>query len=154
MIKLGQVQIRKTLGQTAEEWKVRAEKAVLAYDHFIEKTATIQNQEAIDGITEWIGRADMPGSPEERRIAVGMDLDESKASEAVYGTDMATQRVKQLEDMVLQFEARVDSALQTYGSLPAPSGAGSRTEEVSATMLCITGGIGLLGLIVIPILLE
>jgi len=149
MIRLGAIAYPRGIGQETEDWKLRAQKAVLKYEDLSKKVDSIQDTEKAADILAWMGPFETPGSPAERYQAVKTDIAEDTS-----WTEMGIERIKQFEGMVADLEGKVNFAMETYGSLPAPDGAGGQTEEASATMLCITGGIGLLGAIVLPLFLE
>jgi hypothetical protein len=62
-------------------------------------------------------------------------------------------RVDVLKSYKGELEAKVQSAEQSYGTLSASSGAGS-TPGHDRTMEYVAGGIALLGLIVLPVILD
>lgn len=141
------------LGQLPGEWMDRARKAVGLYADVLAEASKVANDDARGEILKWIGRADVPGSPAERYYAAAQDLMAAQASgpDSVYGQDLARRRVEQLEDAASEFSNRVSSAMESYGSLEAPAGAAGKTQA-GVTATCVTGGIALLGLVVIPLL--
>lgn len=155
---LGSVRLaaRARLGQTPEEWLGRARAAVSEYDRLINNASAIADPEARGEILMWIGRTDVPGSPAERYAAVRMDVGEAEVSGPVqiYAEDMARSRIMQLENAVADLSERVANALNSYGTLPAPGGAGSMTQAAGISTMCIIGGVALLGLIVVPLLVS
>lgn len=140
MIVPGKVPIRRTLGQTDEEWRARAQKAIQDYDALVSELSSVPDDTARGEILKWIGRSDLPGAPAERYESLKMDL---------HRGPMNPQKVGQLEEIVKEFGFK----LSTSGLLPAPSGAGSRTE-VGVMTWCILGGIGLLSLVILPLLSD
>lgn len=62
-------------------------------------------------------------------------------------------RLDLLKSYKIQLEAKVKNAEQSYGMLSASAGAGS-TPERDRMMECVTGSIALLGLVILPLVLE
>lgn len=138
------------LGQAqATDWTARAKAAVTAYDSQLKAASTIADDGGRGAILMWIGRDDVPGSPAERYGAVLRDLAQSASA-----GDIGRQRIEQLESAVAEMASKVSTALQTYGTLPASSGAGSKPEFLGMSTMCVAGGIALLALVVIPLLLD
>lgn len=152
-MRLGQVRLvgGPRLGQTPEEWLGRARMALAEYDRLLGEAATVADADARGEILKWIGRADVPGSPAERYAAVRGD---TEGGAARFSEDLAQRRAAQLEDAVSELSARVSNAVEAYGALPAPGGAGGTTQAAGRTAWCVTGGIALLGLVVVPLLVK
>jgi hypothetical protein len=152
MIQFRMVPLRRSLGQ-AEEWKARAQKAVDQYEELLRQASMIADEKTYAEILVWVGNSNMPGSPAERYFVVSKDLQESVSgpvdSEQVAGR---TARLELLND---QLYGKVNFALQAYGSLPAPGErAGGKPERASTATWCAIGGIALLGLVIMPLLLD
>lgn len=140
------IQNRLRLGQADLMEKGRQE--VEAYDFLLGRVSMIADDTARGDILKWVGRSDMPGSPAERYKVVADALARAETEDGLLGD-----RVEQLRRVVTELGARVDNAESAYGTLSAPAGAGS-TPEAGMGGLCLAGGIALLGLVVIPLLLE
>lgn len=155
MIQFRMVPLRRSLGQ-AGEVSDRAQKAVDRYAELLAKAATLADEKVYQELLTWTGRDDMPGSPAERNLSVLRDIQESQTTgPAVFQTEQASIRVNQLEAIVTKLEGKVNFALQAYGSLPAPGErAGGKLEGVSMATWCAIGGIALLGLVIMPLLLD
>src|SRR3972149_6393835 len=121
---------RPRLGQLPGEWMARARKAVDHYEMTLAEASMVANDDARGEILKWIGRADGPGRPGERYYATGRDLMAAQASgpDQVYSEDVAQHRVEQLEAMVSEFDMKVSNALEAYGSLEGPLGAGGAAQ--------------------------
>lgn len=158
MITLGPVRLagRARLGQTPEEWLGRARAAVAEYDRLINNASAIADPEARGEILMWIGRTDVPGNPAERYAAVRMDVGEAEVSgpAQIYAENVARSRIGQLEKAVADLSERIANALNSYGTLPAPQGAGSVTQAAGISMMCVIGGVALLGLVIVPLLVS
>lgn len=152
---LGQSAPRRVLGQTADQWLARARTAMADYDALLQETSTVRDENARGEILEWLGRADVLGSPAERYAVAREDVRQAEmtGSSAIYSGEVSTQRVEQLEKVVSDFASKVASAIATFGSLPVPDGAGSATKS-GVTTQCVTGGIAFLGLVVLPLVLN
>lgn len=151
---LAGVPSRARLGQSPDSWLGRARAAVSDYDRLLGEAATVADTDARGEILKWVGRSDVPGSPAERYAAVRMDVQRAEAdgAPAAYSERTAQARVEQLEDAVRELDANVSRAIEAYGALPAPEGAGGATQAADSTAMCVTGGIALLGLVVLPLL--
>lgn len=151
MIPIGKEAARRPrwLGQSPGDWLARALRAVAEYDRLLKEAAAVADAEARGGILEWIGRADLPGSPAERYEAVRQD---AVAGAGQFGEELAQRRVAQLEDVVSELSARVSGAIAAYGALPA-RGAGDAAEARTVALL-FAGGLALLGLVIVPLLID
>lgn len=139
-------QSRLRLGQ--EDLLSKGRQEVEAYDFLLGRVSMIADDTARGDILKWVGRSDMPGSPAERYKVVADGVARSETEDGFFGD-----RVEQLRGIVTELGARVDNAERAYGTLLAPAGAGS-TPEAGTAGLCLAGGIALLGLVVVPLLLE
>jgi hypothetical protein len=144
------------LGQTPDEWVGRARRAVGDFDSLLARASTVADDTARGDILKWVGRSDVPGAPAERRDVVARDAAQAARAGAasVYAAGTGPARVAQLEESNRGFSARVSNAITAYGALPAPAGAGGTTGRGRTTAVCVTGGIALLGLVVVPLLLD
>lgn len=122
--------------------------AVAAYDALMARVPLIGDADARGEILKWIGRTDSPGSPAERYKLVADAI-----SAGVGPDDIFTNRVRQLQKAVAELGARVSNAEEAYGTLSAADAAGS-APEAGTGGLCFAGGVALLGLIVVPLLLD
>lgn len=129
----------------ASWWPDEARDAVASYDDLMGRLSAIADDVRGD-ILEWLGRTDVLGSPAERYQVVTEAL-----SQGVEPDEVLRGRVGQLKAFVSEFAAKVKNA-ETYGTLPAATATGG-TPEASMNELCLTGGVALLGLVVVPLLL-
>lgn len=127
---------------TAQEW-----------DALISRTSQIADADAKGEILKWVGRSDIPGSPAERYKVIVDDLNTSYSPATEAEVSELKNRLDLLKSYKSQLEAKVLNAEQAYGTLSAPAGAGS-TPEQDRMMECVTGGIALLGLIILPLILD
>lgn len=120
------------------------------WDSLLFRLAAVRDDDARMEILAWLGRADIPGSPAERYAAVRDTIVKGDHPDEVFAN-----RVSQLDSMISDFDTMVSKA-ESSGTLPSPKrmGVGSTPEEGTTLSKCITGGVALLGLIVIPVLLD
>jgi hypothetical protein len=122
--------------------------AVALYDALLARVPLIADEDARGEILKWVGRSDSIGSPSERYGKVS----EAVTSGAVMD-DALAQRLRQLHEINAEFTARVENAEKAYGTLSAAAAAGSM-PEAGLGGLCLSGGIALLGLVVLPLILD
>jgi hypothetical protein len=108
----------------------------------------IENENVRGSILMWIGRTDIPGSPAERYKAVSDTISAGVPPDAIF-----TDRVERLKEIVGEFGTKVATAEEAYGTLSAANAAGS-TPEGGRGGLILAGGVALLGLIVVPLVLD
>src|SRR3990170_6048358 len=63
------------LGETAEGWLARAQKALQAYDALKARTSAIGNKTEREAIAAWLGNVNVPGTPAYRYNTVKSDLE-------------------------------------------------------------------------------
>jgi hypothetical protein len=139
---------RRTLGQEPEEWRRRAKDAVAHFDLILARVSLVADDEERGRLLKEIGRDDVPGTPAERYTVVKQDI-------ATAGTQMpeiATARIRQLEDDLSRLDTEVTLAEEAYGTLAAPEGAAGAPGRAAAGL--VAGGIALLGLVVVPLLAD
>jgi hypothetical protein len=139
---------RVSLAQDASWWPSKGAESVRLYDDLLVRTSQIADPDARGQILAWLGRSDIPGSPAERYSAVSEALRSGQGP-----SDVLKNRVDQLAEITSEFEAKVVNAEEAYGTLSAAAAAGS-TPEASMGRLCFTGGVALLGLVIMPLLLD
>jgi hypothetical protein len=125
-----------------------ASEAVALYDSLVARVSNIADEEGRGEILKWIGRADVPGAPAERYQVVRNGVASGEAPDGLF-----MDRVKQLKEINAELSAKVINAEKAYGVLSAPEGAGSR-PEAGMGGLCLAGGVALLGLVVLPLVLD
>ena len=110
------------LGETAEGWMARAQKALQAYDALKARTAAIGNKTEREAIAAWLGNASVPGTPAYRYNTVKSDLEFDVPREGVgaYNLERRQNRIVELEELNRDFRARVENAEKVYGTVPAP----------------------------------
>lgn len=139
------------LGQAEAEWMRRAQEAVGKYGALLKRTGEISDAGVKAGILEWLGRPDVPGAPAERNRAVSEDL-----AAKVPLTEVSAKRVTDLEDAVREFEMRVTDAEATHGTanpLNQPVQTASPAGALTPAGFAL-GMVGILGLLVVPLLIE
>jgi len=134
-------------------WPSEGLAAVQAWDALVARLAKVQNPDAQKEILAWIGRSDTPGSPAERYQVVADDVRTNYSPLTQEQVDALRRRVDQLEANASEFEARVKNAEQAYGVFVASTEAPNMPEH-DMMMECVTGGIALLGLVIMPLLLD
>lgn len=148
------------MGQAAQDappsaawWPTEGLSTVQGWDALIARVSQIANEGAQTEILKWIGRSDIPGSPAERYKVVADSLNTKFTPSTVSDISGLRKRLDFLETYKNELEARVNSAEQSYGLLAASTGAVS-TPEHDRTMQYVTAGIALLGLIILPVVLD
>lgn len=147
------VRLAGRLGQVPEQPYAdalkNATREVRHWDELLYRLAAIRDDAARKDILDWIGRADIPGSPAERYAAVRDTLVAGYTPDEIFA-----KRVDELDYMLATLQDKIVEA-EASGTLPAPKkmGAGS-TPEAGISESCVLGGVSLLGLIVIPLLLD
>lgn len=153
MMTLGQVRLAQ-LGQAGpspyEEAVRTGVREIRDWDALLFRLAAVSDDDGRTEILSWLSRADIPGSPAERYAAVRDTIVNGDQPDEVFAN-----RVSQLDNMISDFDAMVSKA-ESSGTLPSPRrmGAGSTPEEGTTLSKCIAGGVALLGLIVIPLILD
>lgn len=144
------------LGQNASSaawWPSEGLATVQAWDALLSRTAKLADKNAQTQILDWIGRSDTPSTPAERYQVVVNDINSQFSPSTDAEVASLRQRLDQLESFTAQLEAKVKGAEQSSGALPASSEARS-TPEQDMMMECVTAGIALLGLIILPLVLD
>ena len=139
-----------SMGQDRSAAIGQAQNLAAQYDDLLGRLALVEDDADRGEIVKWLGRADLPGSPAERyQVVVDSLSTEGPLDEGVFN-----KRVSDLASVVEELNARVRSA-ESSGTLPAPQmGAGSESEEGTAMGKCLAGGVALLGLYVLPFLVD
>lgn len=138
---------------SAAWWPTEGLSAAQAWDALIARVSQIANEGAQNEILKWVGRSDIPGSPAERYKVIVDDLNRKFTPSTEGQISDLKKRVDVLKSYAGELEAKIKSAEQAYGMLSASSGAGS-TPGHDRTMEYVAGGIALLGLIVLPVILD
>jgi hypothetical protein len=146
-------QVAPAAPSAAAWWPTEGLSTVQAWDALIARVSQVANQGAQDEILKWVGRSDIPGSPAERYKVVADSLNTKFTPSTASDISELRKRLDSLETYKSDLEARVQNAEQSYGLLAASPGAVS-TPEHDRTMQYVTGGIALLGLIVLPFVLD
>lgn len=144
------------MGQTTSSaawWPSEGLATVQAWDALLSRTAKLADKDAQTQILDWVGRSDTPSSPAERYQVVVNDINSQFSPSTDTEVASLKQRLDQLKNFVAQLEAKVKAAEQSSGALPASSEARS-TPEQNMMMECVTAGIALLGLIILPLVLD
>lgn len=134
-------------------WPSEGLATVQAWDALLARTAKLADKNAQTQILDWVGRSDTPSSPAERYQVVVNDINSQFSPSTDAEIASLRQRLDQLESFLHQLEAKVKAAEQSSGALPASSEARS-TPERDMMMECVTAGIALLGLIILPLVLD
>lgn len=146
-IRMGQVT------SAAAWWPSEGLATAQAWDALLARTAKLADKNAQTQILDWVGRSRTPGSPAERYQVVVNDINTQFSPWSESEAASLRQRLDQLGSFVAQLEAKVKAAEQSSGTLPASSEARS-TPEQDMMMECVTAGIALLGLIILPLVLD
>lgn len=150
-LRMGQAVAANT--SSAAWWPAEGLSTVQGWDALISRVSQIANQAAQSDILKWVGRSDMSGSPAERYKMVADDLNTKFTPSTDAQISELRKRLDVLESFKGELEARVKTAEQSYGLLAASPGAVS-TPEHDKMMQYVTGGIALLGLIILPVILD
>ncbi len=148
---LGRVRLAKALGQDDYSQAIAdGQKAVAQFDALLSRLAMVKDDGMRGDILKWIGRSDVPGDPAERYKVVV-----DKLVSGAEPDDVFAKRVSDLKADVSELEAKVKDA-ESYGTLPAPKsmGADEVPDQGTHMGMCLAGGIALLGLIVVPLMLD
>lgn len=138
---------------SAAWWPAEGLATAQTWDALLARVSQIADADVRGQILQWVGRSDVPGSPAERYKMIVDDLSSqySPANEQEVG--VLKKRLDLLKSYTGQLESQVKAAENSYGTLSAPVGAGS-TPERDMMMECLTGGIALLGLVILPLVLD
>lgn len=150
-MRLGRVRLASALGQADySQAIVDGQKAVMQFDALLSRLAMVKDDDTRGEILKWIGRSDVPGDPAERYKVVV-----DKLVSGAEPDDVFAKRVDDLKGVVSEFDAKVKDA-ESYGTLPAPKSMGADEVPNQGTRMgmCLAGGIALLGLVVVPLLLD
>jgi hypothetical protein len=139
---------RRALGQEPEEWRRRAKDAVARFDLLLARISLVADDEERGRLLKEIGRDDVPGTPAERYTVVKQDLAAAEAQTP----EVATARIRHLEEDLFRLDTGVALAEDSYGTLAAPEGAAGAPGRTAAGL--VAGGIALLGLVVVPLLAD
>lgn len=144
------------MGQTTSSaawWPSEGLATVQAWDALLARTSRLADKNAQTEILDWVGRTATPSSPAERYQVIVNDITSQFSPSSDAEVASLRQRLDQLKGFVAQLESKVSSAEQSSGALPASSGA-RNTPEQDMMMECVTAGIALLGLIILPLVLD
>ena len=150
-MRLGQVRLAGAMGQTDYSKSISdGQQAVAQFDALLSRLAVVKDDGMRGDILKWIGRSDVPGDPAERYKVVVDTLTSGAEPD-----DTFAKRVNDLKGAVSELEAKVKDA-ESYGTLPVPKSMGADEVPDQGTRMgtCLAGGIALLGLIVVPLLLD
>lgn len=155
-LRMGAVPIR--MGQAvaspaATWWPSEGLSTVQAWDSLISRVSKLANADAQTQILQWVGRSDIPGSPAERYKVIVDNINGRVSPSSDEDISSLRNRLDHLKGFTSELEAKVKNAEQAYGVFVASTGATS-TPERDMMMECITGGIALLGLIILPLILD
>lgn len=144
---------RFTLGQTAQEWFEKAKEEVARFEFLKGRIAAIDNRIERENLITWLGKTDVPDTPEYRYNSVKSDLATDVAEEGVGAYNVARRqgRVSELEAINDEFEERIAAAIQTHGERQPP-GQQPPTPTAKPTpdyTLPILGGAVLVGLAIL-----
>lgn len=148
---------RARIGQLPPEWYQRAKDAVARYDALVEQASLVADEGARGDLLLWLGRTDVLSDPAERYDHVVTDLKRAEVQTppdyTVFTEQLVKDRIEQLEAINLEFGAKVQNAVEAYGSLAASAGAPSQPgRKIAASVL--TGSVALFGLVVLPLVLD
>lgn len=133
-------------------WPTEGLTSIQRWDALLSRVSQLADPGAREEILQWISRSDIPGTPAERYQVVVADIRNritpSTPSEAVIVRD----RLDSLNRHLGELEAMVNRVETAYGLLPASTEAGSRMER--GMVECVSGGIALLGLVILPLILD
>jgi hypothetical protein len=141
------------VSSSAAWWPAEGLATAQAWDALVSRVSQIANEGSQAEILDWIGRSDIPGSPAERYKMVVDDLNSKYSPSTSEDITQLKSRLDTLKSYKSQLEATVKNAEQSYGTLSAPAGASS-TPERDMMMECVTGGIALIGLVILPLILD
>jgi hypothetical protein len=134
-------------------WPSEGLSTVQAWDALLARTSKLAAKAAQMQILDWVGRSDTPSAPAERYQVIVNDINSQFSPSTDAEIASLKQRLDQLKSFVAQLESKVKAAEQSSGTLPASSEARS-TPEQDMMMECVTAGIALLGLIILPLVLD
>lgn len=134
-------------------WPSEAASTVQAWNGLISRAALIADSDARGKLLSWVGRSDVPGSPAERYQAIAEDISGKYQPLTDSDAGLLRQRLDLLNSYKSELEARVKNAEQAYGVLTASAEVVSNPER-HRMMICVAGGIALLGFIILPLVLE
>ncbi len=135
-------------------WPSEGLSSVQSWDALIARLAKTSDPEAREKVLEWIGRSDIPGSPAERYKVVVDDLNRNFMPSTPEQIASLRNRVDQLEANTSQLEAKVKNAEKTFGVYVASTAEAPSMPDADMMMECVTGSIALLGLVIMPLLLD
>lgn len=138
---------------SAAWWPAEGLSTVQTWDALLSRVSKISNPDSQKDILQWIGRSDIPGSPAERYKVVVDDLNTKFTPSTNEQITTLRNRLDQLKENTSQLEAKVKNAEQAYGVFVASTGATSMPDH-DMVMECVTGSIALLGLIILPLILD
>jgi hypothetical protein len=138
---------------SAAWWPSEGLASVQAWDALISRVSKITNPDVQQEILQWIGRSDIPGSPAERYEVVVNDVTSKFTPTTDEQIASLQNRLDQLKANTSQLEAKVKNAEQAYGVFVASTEAPSMPDH-DMMMECVTGGIALLGLVIMPLILD
>jgi len=134
-------------------WPAEGLASVQKWDALLTRASQLADEGARQEILQWISRSDIPGSPSERYQVVVADIRNRITPKTDAEAAIVRARLDSLNQHLGELEARVNKAEMAYGLLPASDGAGSRLER-SKMAECVSGGIALLGLVILPLVLD
>ena len=111
---------------TPADWYLRATKAIAKFDDLLMRTATIANLPTRDTILNWVGRANVAGTPAYKYAALKADLDQNVNNFTPPNTNAflvggRQTLVEVLEDADTAYENKVIDAENAYGTLAQPA---------------------------------
>lgn len=134
-------------------WPAEGLSSIQKWDALLARVSQLADEGARREVLGWIGRSDIPGSPAERYQVVGTDIRNRITPSTQADAQMVRARLDSLNRNLSEFDAMVNRAEMAYGLLPASGGAGSRPER-SMMIECVSGGVALLGLVILPLILD
>lgn len=138
--------------QDAADYVTRAQAAVAQYDDLLKRISNIGDKAAQDELLNWISRADVPGTPAERRKTVGEDLVNPGLAANSY---VGMKRAGDLEEMNKLLEAKVKKAEGAFPSVSNPNAPGQvKINNVFTPTGIALGVVSVLGLLVVPLMLK
>jgi len=138
--------------QDAADYVARAQAAIAQYDDLLKRIANIGDKATQNDLLSWISRADVPGTPAERRKIVGEDLVNPPLAANSY-TGM--KRVGDLEEMNKLLDAKVKKAEASFPSISNPNAPGQiKLNNVFTPTGIALGAVSILGLLVVPFMLK
>jgi hypothetical protein len=140
------------VGSSAAWWPTEGLTTAQAWDALLARAAKLSDGPAKTEILQWVGRSDIPGSPAERYRIIVDNLNANFSPSTEEEVTTLRNRLDLLKFYTGDLEAKVKNAEES-GAPAAPSGAASTTER-DRMMECVAGSIALIGLIILPLILD